>query len=64
MEIQLRTPKMHEWAESADAFSALLGSNFEQGGDSVVHRYMKKWSEITQVTERDGVPPRSALEEL
>lgn len=53
IEAQLRTRQMHEWAQTAEAFSYLFGINYKQDGDSLVQEYMKELSRFMQATEHN-----------
>lgn len=51
VEIQLRDPIMHAWAETVEAVSALTRVNYKRDGDSIVQRFMKLESDIAQDLE-------------
>lgn len=63
IEVQLRTPAMHRWAETMEAFSDLLGENFKQDGDSDVHKFMALQLELDVLEEQRRLPTRSLLRE-
>lgn len=55
IEVQLRTQRMHEWAQTAEALSYLFNTNYKQDGRSLVQEYMKSLSWFMQASE-DGIP--------
>lgn len=55
IEIQLRTQTMHNWAQTVEAFSSILGENYKQDGDHVVQRYMIAVSEVMNAADSGEV---------
>lgn len=64
IEIQLRTAKHHEWAQTVESFSGSEGSNYKQDGMSPVQLMMAAISRVEQYQERDEVPPRHLVDEM
>lgn len=64
VEIQLRDPIMHSWAETVEAVSALTRTNYKQDGDSIVQRFMKLESVIAQDLEAGVSHPPELLDEV
>lgn len=62
IEIQLRTEQMHEWAETVEAFSSLIGDNYKQDGDHLIQRYMHALSELMAAAETRTIPSEEALD--
>lgn len=52
VEIQLRDPVMHSWAENVEALSAFTRVNYKQDGDSLVQNFMRLESEFAQLHEQ------------
>lgn len=52
IEIQLRTQRMHLWAELVESLSGVLGTNYKQDGDSLVQDYARHLSLAMQAIER------------
>lgn len=46
IEVQLRTGRMHEWAELVEGLSASLGENYKQDGQSLVQDYARLLSQV------------------
>lgn len=46
IEVQLRTGRMHEWAELVEGLSASLGENYKQDGQSLVQDYARLLSRV------------------
>ena len=55
IEIQLRTQRMHLWAELVESLSGLLGTNYKQDGDSLVQDYARQLSLVMCAEERGEV---------
>lgn len=51
IELQLRTQVMQDWAQTVEAFSALIGDNFKQDGSHVVQDYLRVLSEMMHSRE-------------
>lgn len=56
IEIQLRTPLMHRWAQLAEAFSELLDQNLKQDGDHLVQKFLLAYGKHAEAAE-SGQPP-------
>ena len=55
IEIQLRTQRMHLWAELVESLSGVLGTNYKQDGDSLVQDYARQLSLVMQAVERGEI---------
>ena len=55
IEIQLRTQRMHLWAELVENLSGLLGTNYKQDGDSLVQDFARQLSLAMHAEERGEV---------
>lgn len=55
IEIQLRTQRMHLWAELVESLSGLLGTNYKQDGDSLVQDFARQLSLAMRAEERGEV---------
>ena len=55
IEIQLRTQRMHLWAELVENLSGLLGTNYKQDGDSLVQDFARQLSLAMRAEERGEV---------
>ena len=55
IEIQLRTQRMHLWAELVETLSGMLGINYKQDGDSLVQDYARQLSLVMQAIEHGEV---------
>lgn len=55
IEIQLRTQRMHLWAELVESLSGVLGTNYKQDGDSLVQDYARQLSLVMQAIEHGEV---------
>lgn len=64
VEIQLRDPVMHAWAETVEAVSAVTRVNYKQDGDSIVQRFMKLESGFAQDQEAGVSHPQELLDEV
>lgn len=64
IEVQLRTPNMHQWAETAEAFGDILGPNYKSDGDTIVHRFMRLRMELDRSLEQALVPEPSLMSEI
>lgn len=51
VEVQLRTPLMHSWAQDVEDVSGALGINYKQDGDSEYHQYMAQLSKVHDAIE-------------
>ena len=51
VEVQLRTTRMHDWAELVENISGQLGINYKQDGDSPVQEMLAGLSELHQAEE-------------
>lgn len=54
IEIQLRTPRMHEWADLVESFNRVLSEDFKQDGTHVVQEFMKLQSKVFASKEELG----------
>lgn len=59
VEIQLRTPAMHTWAEMVEEVSAIVGVNRKQDGTSAFHRWARMYSGILEAQELGRQSPVS-----
>lgn len=57
IEIQLRTARMHLWAQTVESFSGHYSVNYKQDGDTDVQNLMASLSRIDQAQEA-GLQPR------
>lgn len=64
IEVQLRTPLMHSWAETVEAFSDVLGQNYKQDGDTIVHKYMRLMLQLDILQERGESPTAEFMEQV
>lgn len=55
IEIQLRTQRMHLWAELVESLSGVLGTNYKQDGDSLVQDFARQLSLVMCAEERGEV---------
>ncbi len=55
IEIQLRTQRMHLWAELVESLSGVLGTNYKQDGDSLVQDFARQLSLAMHAEERGEV---------
>ena len=55
IEIQLRTQRMHLWAELVESLSGVLGTNYKQDGDSLVQDFARHLSLAMRAEERGEV---------
>jgi len=55
IEIQLRTQRMHLWAELVENLSGLLGTNYKQDGDSLAQDFARQLSLAMRAEERGEV---------
>ena len=62
IEIQLRTPPMHAWAQLVERLSGLTGTNHKQDGKSVLQRYLAVVSRVDAYAE--GLAPEPSSEDL
>lgn len=64
IEIQLRTESMHAWAETVEAFSGFMGTNFKQDGSHVVQEFMQAMSQAEAANEAGVVPDVGLIDRL
>lgn len=64
VEIQLRDPVMHTWAETVEAVSAVTRVNYKRDGDSIVQRFMQLESGFAQDMEAGVSHPQDLLDEV
>ena len=57
IEIQLRTPAMHAWAQLVERISGLTNVNHKQDGTHPVQRYLALLSKVDAFREGLGEPP-------
>lgn len=64
IEIQLRTEVMHQWAETVEAFSGFMGTNFKQDGSHVVQEFMLAMSQLTAQNENNAPADKALIDKL
>lgn len=64
IEIQLRDPVLHAWAETVEAISALTRKNYKHDGDSIVQRFMLLESRVTESMELGATMPAELVDEM
>ncbi len=64
IEVQLRTSRMHHWADTMESLSDLLGENFKQDGDTAIHRFMKMRQMMESMGERSVIPSEEFMNEF
>lgn|GEM_PF-818915 len=58
LEVQLRSRRMHAWAQMVEGFSGQLGENFKQdSGDHVIQRFARVLSELYAHEDEGTTPP-------
>lgn len=62
VEIQLRTPPMHAWAQLVERLSGMTRTNHKQDGTSILQRYLAVVSRIDAFAE--GLAPEPSQEDL
>lgn len=63
IEVQLRTVRMHDWAESVEYSSRVFGFNYKQDGEHPFQRFMAIASAADQAEERgEGIDPALSKE--
>ncbi|WP_092611904.1 RelA/SpoT domain-containing protein [Raineyella antarctica] len=62
IEIQIRTPEMHEWADMVERVSGMLGINYKQEGHAEFQLWAKVLSRILEL-QAAGRPVPEALRE-
>ena len=56
IEVQLRTPVMHEWAITVERLSGRLGEDFKGGeGQAEIQAFLQVASEAMAIEEADGI---------
>lgn len=63
VEVQLRTRSMHDWAETAESFSNLMGLNLKQDGDHPIQLWLAVVSDIYYHRDRGQKVPRQLRRE-
>ena len=56
IEIQLRTERMHQWAQTVESFSGHYSANYKQDGDSDIQQLMSVLSRLDEAVERGDSP--------
>lgn len=56
IEVQLRTPLMHEWAITVERLSSVFGENLKQDGSTTAQAFMARVSEAMALEERGEEP--------
>jgi putative GTP pyrophosphokinase len=51
VEIQIRTTRMHEWADMVERMSGALGVNYKQDGDHPFQRWARLLAEVMRLNE-------------
>jgi putative GTP pyrophosphokinase len=64
IEIQLRTEPMHSWAETVEAFSGVVGTNFKQDGSHVVQEFMQVMSQMMAAAEAGTTLDEAVIDKL
>lgn len=61
IEVQLRTPLMHEWAITVERLSSVFGENLKQDGTTSAQSFMARVSEAMALEERGEEPPHELV---
>ena len=64
IEVQLRTPQMHAWAQEMERISGQRGENLKQDGTHPIQLYMAAVSRALDAQERGELITRGLLDEL
>lgn len=64
IELQLRTLVMHQWAQTVEAFSGVLGENLKQDGTHFVQQFMYELAEISYIDPGDILAKREASDRI
>ena len=56
IEIQLRTQRMHQWAQRVEGLSAAFGTNYKQDGESLVQEYARLTAKMYIALDAGEIP--------
>ena len=56
IEIQLRTQRMHQWAQRVEGLSAAFGPNYKQDGESLVQEYARLTAKMYIALDAGEIP--------